>query len=94
MVADVELVEALGNELQVHFLIDATKARSEVTQAAARRPRSWATCPTLQMGEAKADGVARISPRSDFRAGSRVTLVVRTEQLHFFDADSGNAIWD
>ena len=36
LVADVELVEALGNELQVHFLVDATKARSEVTAAAAR----------------------------------------------------------
>ena len=31
LIADVELVEALGNELQVHFLIDATKARSETT---------------------------------------------------------------
>jgi len=38
--------------------------------------------------------VARISPRSDFRAGSRVTFTVRTEQLHFFDPDTGRAIWD
>jgi multiple sugar transport system ATP-binding protein len=93
MVADVELVEALGNELQVHFLVDATKARSEVTQAASET-EELGDLPDLQMGEAKADGVARISPRSDFRAGSRVTFVVRTEQLHFFDADSGQAIWD
>ena len=93
MVADVELVEALGNELQVHFLVDATKARSEVT-AAASETEELGDLPDLQMGEAKADGVARISPRSDFRAGSRVTFVVRTEQIHFFDADSGQAIWD
>jgi multiple sugar transport system ATP-binding protein len=93
MVADVELVEALGNELQVHFLVDATKARSEVTQAASET-EELGDLPDLQMGEAKADGVARISPRSDFRAGSRVTFVVRTEQIHFFDADSGQAIWD
>ncbi len=93
MVADIELVEALGNELQVHFLVDATKARSEVTQAAAET-EELGELPDLQMGEAKAEGVARISPRSDFRAGSRVTFVVRTEQLHFFDADSGQAIWD
>ncbi len=93
LVADVELVEALGNELQVHFLVDATKARSEVT-AAASETEELGDLPDLQMGEAKADGVARISPRSDFRAGSRVTFVVRTEQIHFFDADSGQAIWD
>ena len=93
LVADVELVEALGNELQVHFLIDATKARSEVAQAA-QETEELGDLPSLQTGEAQAEGVARISPRSDFRAGSRVTMVVRTQQLHFFDADSGNAIWD
>ena len=49
--------------------------------------------PTLKTGEAKAEGVARISPRSAFRAGSRVTFAVRTDQLHFFDPDTGMAIW-
>ena len=93
LVADIELVEALGNELQVHFLVDATKARSEVA-AAAQETEELGDLPTLQMGEAKADGVARISPRSDFRAGSRVTFSVRTNQLHFFDPDTGRAIWD
>jgi multiple sugar transport system ATP-binding protein len=94
LVADVELVEALGNELQVHFLIDATKARSETAQAA-QETEELGELPTLQMGEARrAEGVARISPRSDFRAGSRVTMVVRTDQLHFFDLDTGMAIWD
>jgi multiple sugar transport system ATP-binding protein len=93
MVADVELVEALGNELQVHFLTDATKARSEVAQAA-QETEELGDLPSFQSGEARAEGVARISPRSDFRAGSRVTMVVRTEQLHFFDPDTGKAIWD
>jgi multiple sugar transport system ATP-binding protein len=93
LAADIELVEALGNELQVHFLTDATKARSEVT-AAAQETEELADLASFQTGEARAEGVARISPRSDFRAGSRVTMVVRTEQLHFFDSDTGNAIWD
>ena len=34
LAADVELVESLGNELQVHFLIDAERARSEDSAAA------------------------------------------------------------
>ena len=93
LAADVELVEALGNELQVHFLIDATKARSEVA-AAAQETEELGDLASFQPGEARAEGVARISPRSDFRAGSRVTMVVRTASLHFFDADTGNAIWD
>ena len=93
LAADVELVEALGNELQVHFLTDATKARSEVA-AAAQETEELGDLASFQPGEARAEGVARISPRSDFRAGSRVTMVVRTASLHFFDADTGKAIWD
>ena len=34
LLADVELIEALGNELQVHFLVEATRARSQDTAAA------------------------------------------------------------
>ena len=93
LAADVELVEALGNELQVHFLTDATKARSE-TAAAAQETEELGDLASFQPGESRAEGVARISPRSDFRAGSRVTMVVRTQQLHFFDLDTGKAIWD
>jgi len=40
LTADVELIEALGNEMQVHFLIDATRARSELAQAALK-PMNW-----------------------------------------------------
>ena len=93
LAADIELVEALGNELQVHFLTDATKARSE-TAAAAQETEELGDLASFQAGESRAEGVARISPRSDFRAGSRVTMVVRTGQLHFFDLDTGKAIWD
>jgi multiple sugar transport system ATP-binding protein len=90
---DIELVEALGNELQVHFLIDATKARSETTQAA-QETEELTDLTSLHMGEAKAEGVARISPHSDFKAGQRVTFGVSTEQVHFFDPDTGAAIWN
>ncbi len=92
LTADIELVEALGNELQVHFLIDATKARSETTQAATET-EELTDLTTLHMGEAKAEGVARISPHSDFKAGQRVTFGVATDALHFFDPDTGAAIW-
>ena len=85
-------MEALGNELQVHFLIDATKARSETTQAATET-EDLTDLTSLHMGEAKAEGVARISPHSDFKAGQRVTFGVATDALHFFDPDTGAAIW-
>jgi multiple sugar transport system ATP-binding protein len=92
LVADVELIEALGNELQVHFLVDATRARSEEAQAAAETRGLEGI--GLQAGGARSEGVARVSPRSELRAGSRATFVVDTERLNFFDYDSGAAIWN
>ncbi len=90
--ADVELIEALGNELQVHFIIDATRVQSEEAQAATET-RELEGLQTLQTGVARAAGVARVSPRSALKAGSRATFAVDTERLNFFDHESGAAIW-
>jgi multiple sugar transport system ATP-binding protein len=90
--ADVELIEALGNELQVHFLLDATRVRSEDAQAAAET-RELEGLQTLQTGAVRAAGVARVSPRSELKAGSRATFAVDTERLNFFDYENGSAIW-
>jgi multiple sugar transport system ATP-binding protein len=92
LVADVELVEALGNELQVHFLIDATTARSEDTEAATGTAELGGRA-NLSAGGTRAEGVARTSPRSELRAGTRATFAVDTTTLHFFDPESGLAIW-
>jgi multiple sugar transport system ATP-binding protein len=89
---EVELVEALGNELQVHFLIDATRASSEDT-AAATGEAELGELQSLHLGEAHTEGVARISPRSQITAGSRATFVVDVDFLHFFDPDSTLAVW-
>jgi multiple sugar transport system ATP-binding protein len=92
LVADVELVEALGNELQVHFLVEGTSAQSEDTEAA-RGTSELGGVGALHAGGARTEGVARTSPRSALRGGSRATFVVDTEHLHFFDAGTGLAIW-
>ena len=91
LVVDVELIEALGNELQVHFLIDAVKAESQETKAA-HETEELAGLP-IQGGGTKTTGVARVSPRSALHAGTRATLLVDTDQLHFFDPATGSAIW-
>jgi multiple sugar transport system ATP-binding protein len=92
LVVDVELIEALGNELQVHFLIDAVRAESQETKAA-HETEELAGLPIQGGGGTKTTGVARVSPRSTLRAGARATLYVDTEQLHFFDPSTGSAIW-
>ena len=92
--ADVDLVEALGNELQVHFLIDATAARSADTDLAKGAVEELGEVATLPLMGSKAEGVARVSPRSAMKAGARARFAVETDSLHFFDPNSGAAIWN
>ena len=59
--ADVELVEALGNELQVHFLIEASRARSADTDLATGTAELGGV-PALVGEGTKSEGVARVGP--------------------------------
>jgi multiple sugar transport system ATP-binding protein len=80
--ATVRLVEALGSELMVHFEIDdATLVRSGDPDA-----------PHEQVGGGIANAVARFSPRSRVRVDDRVEISVASENLHFFDAATHEAI--
>ena len=72
--ADVELVEALGNELLVHFATDATTAHDEVSAAS---PDEVAPVGGDGIrGTPLANGVARVDPRTPVSAGERVTFSV------------------
>jgi multiple sugar transport system ATP-binding protein len=90
--ADVELTEALGNEIQLHFTIEAPRAPSHEPEAAIEATELSAG-PSIKAGTSRAEGVARVSPHSTLRAGSHATLAVDTEALHFFDPDTEMAIW-
>jgi multiple sugar transport system ATP-binding protein len=91
--ADVELTEALGNEIQLHFTIEAHMAHSQDAEVAMEVER-LAGGPSQNGDIPRAGGVARVSPRSTLKAGSRAMLAVDTESLHFFDPDTERAIWD
>jgi multiple sugar transport system ATP-binding protein len=81
--AKVRLVEALGSELMVHFeLDDTTRVNSGDPDA-----------PEELLGAGVANAVARFSPRSDVHVDQDVEIAVASENLHFFDAASHEAIW-
>ena len=86
LTADVELVEALGNELLVHFVTDAKTAHPD-------RALVSADDPVFASGEVggadTANGVSRVDPRMHVKAGERVTFAVDVEALHFFDPQTG-----
>jgi len=84
--ATVELHEALGSEVLVHFT---TSARQAVTD----EMRELAA----DMGEDRpvaeqAAIVGRFSPRTRVVAGDRIEVALDPERLHFFDPQTGAAI--
>ena len=78
---NVKLVEALGSELMVHFVIDAKTVNSGDPDA-----------PEQELGEGIANAVGRFDPRSRIRPDEKVEVAVSTENLHFFDPDTRERI--
>ena len=87
LVGDVELVEALGSDVLIHFAIDAKRIEVE----GAMEDEESTLAPVMLQ---RAQGVARIEPRSTVVNGDRVRLSVNPIRLHFFDPETGEAIVD
>ncbi len=92
MRARVELREALGSEILVHFSV---KARPAVTEDVRELARDVGDESTV---EAKAEAshttmVGRFGPRSQVRVGDVMEVAVDTRSLHFFDPETGDAIY-
>jgi len=87
---NVNLREALGSEVMVHFTIDASPASTEDVRELARDVGSEA--PTGS--EQEATLVGRFSARTKVRDGETVEVAVDTRALHFFEPDSGLGIYN
>ena len=83
LVGNVDLIEALGSELVVHFTIDARRVQPEGASSADEDA-------TAKAGE----GVARVAPTTPVKVGERITFAVNTEGMQFFDIETDKAIWD
>ena len=89
----VELREALGSELMVHLAIDAPPAMTEEVQELAED--AGTTAEDMQGGDKhRAVIVGRFGADSEVREGQDAEIAVDTRALHFFDPDSGLAIYD
>jgi multiple sugar transport system ATP-binding protein len=82
LVGNVDLVEALGSELVVHFTIDAKRVQPEGASTDDEDA-------TAKAGE----GVARVAPDTKVKVGERITFAVNTEGMQFFDIQTDKAIW-
>jgi multiple sugar transport system ATP-binding protein len=81
LVGDVDLIEALGSELVVHFTIDAHRV---IAEGAVEKDEAEA----VTAGE----GVARIEAKYPVKVGDRMTFAIDIEDMQFFDPKTGLAI--
>jgi len=79
--AEVMLLEALGSEIMAHFSLDAPMVDSGDPDA-------------VEEASGGANSVGRFNPRSSVKPGETAAIAVTTENLHFFDFETREAIWD
>ncbi len=93
LAGEVQLTEALGSEVMVHFSIDATPAITDEVRELQK------DAGTEGMGSAGAEAggatmVGRFGARSKARKGEPTKVAVDTRALHFFDPETGLGIYD
>jgi multiple sugar transport system ATP-binding protein len=91
--AAVDLREALGSEIVIHFTVEAPMVLTEDTRELARDVGA-AEDIELRAKELKTGFVAQLNPRTKAQEGEKVALFVDTARLHFFDPESGLGIYE
>ena len=91
----VDLGEALGSDMVVHFKLNAPPAITEDVKELAVDVGQEALEQVEQKAqEGESNVIARLDPRTRVRQGDLVELVVDTSRLHFFDPDDGLGIYE
>ena len=88
---DAALVELLGSEVLLHFTTSAGAIITEDLRDAMDDEDAFA-----ELEHSAASGtqqfVARLEPHEAPKTGGKVDLVFKTEQMHFFDIETGKAL--
>jgi multiple sugar transport system ATP-binding protein len=90
----VELTEALGSEIMVHFSIAATPATTEDVRELAADTGNDRVLELAADPNATATVVGRFGARSRVHSGDQIEVAVDTRALHFFDPESGLGIYE
>jgi multiple sugar transport system ATP-binding protein len=90
----VELREALGSEIMVHFTIDAPPALTDDVRELAQDIGDERAVQEAAEGTRQTTMVGRFGARSSVREGQTAEVAVDTRALHFFDPESGLGIYE
>ncbi|MGH9264810.1 MAG: ABC transporter ATP-binding protein [Acidimicrobiales bacterium] len=92
--ATIELREALGSDVVVHFTVPVPPAvGDDVRELAVDVGAEILERVEQTAARGEASVIARLNPRTRAQTGDRMELVVDTTRLHFFDPDDGSAIY-
>jgi multiple sugar transport system ATP-binding protein len=91
---EVELTEALGSEVMVHFGVDAPPAITEDVRELAEDLGDERKASAEQADGGQTTMVGRFNARSKVNEGETVEVAVDTRSLHFFDPETGLGIYD
>ena len=89
----VELREALGSEIMVHFTVDAPPALTEDVRELAQDAGDERAA-QQEEGAGETTMVGRFGARSQVKQGDSADVVADTRALHFFDPDTGLGIYE
>jgi multiple sugar transport system ATP-binding protein len=91
----VELREALGSDVVVHFGVNAPLAMTEdVRELAADVGDEALEKVAKSAAGGRSTVLARLNPRTQVGKGDDIELVVDVNRLHFFDPETGAGIYD
>ena len=90
----VELTEALGSELMVHFSVKAKPALTEDVRELAQDAGGDLQLEEADAAAGKTTMVGRFGARSRLKQGDTAQVAVDTTALHFFDPETGLGIYD
>jgi multiple sugar transport system ATP-binding protein len=92
--ATVDLREALGSEVLIHFRVKAPIVLTEDTKELAVDVGAEALEELQQVAEhGESTFVAQLNPRTGAQRGKEIELFVDTRRLHFFDPESGLGVY-
>jgi multiple sugar transport system ATP-binding protein len=89
----VELTEALGSEVMVHFTVDAKPALTDEVRELAEEVGDERTATADAEETGHTTMVGRFNSRSKVSEGDSIEVAVDTRALHFFDPETGLGIY-